>query len=764
MYLQSKIYVAQDDVKNDNLLSGIIVCSLLSVGIAIVFASLTCNRMCGVAVVFEAIVLSVVLGLLKKRDTALNIFRAAAVIVFALLVMFNFAGIGRAMLNSANAVIEYINSAYSKDFVILGVQKASTTEYILLYGILTAVATMAVNYFVVKRSVVGVTLFAFLFAIAVLALKCGSAIAAIPLIIIGWIGCWSKCSAGDNGSVIYICLGMAAVFLIGGSILLPSGFKGFKVLDELHEDTENYIYNLRFGEDTLPKGDMLKADTMLDGEKTVMTVTFEEPEALYLKGFVGGVFSENKWIEYKEDTYLGEWSGMLDYFNINKFGPNNIFSQYCEVGDENVKTSVVCVENTGADRSFVYLPFTARAVENIGVYSNRDLNVKSSKVFGAGKYYFVNTVIDEEPELLSTQRWVTNPITDEQIAFMEKENVYRAFVEDTYLELDEKTRNEIDEVFYKDFDIDSGKVGTYTITTRIRSVLKLLTSYAEHPPKPDDADFVGWFLAKSRSGNSAYYATTAVMAYRAANIPARYVEGYFVSDKDVENLNETGKSSIVLTNKNAHAWVEIYRDGLGWVQVEVTPGFYAENSDEMEVIDISRISEMLDGAAGGGGEYFTGTLSMYSPEALTRSDDRMSSGLRILLALICLLTILSMTVYIRYMVLAHLKNERLYGASKDDTTSYMLMYICNALNADGVEANPDNPRAFRKQILDKYDNISKYEFDRVMELISRSSYGGARLREHELRTIRIFTEKLADEIVKDKSILRKLWIKIIKVV
>lgn len=761
--MQNKIYVAQDDGKTGNLLSGITVCSLLSLGIATVFASFTHDLVCGITVASEAVLLSVILGLLKKRDTALSIFKASAVIVFAVLVMLNFGGIGCAMINSVNAAIEYINAAYSKDIVIFGVQKAGTIEYILLYGILSAVVTMLVDFLTEKRCAVWITVIAFVFVVTVLGLKCDSAIVALPLIVIGWVGCWSKCSAGDNGSVAYICVGTAVVFLIGSIILLPSGFNGFKGLDDLHEDTEKYIYNVRFGEDTLPKGDMFKADTMLNGTGTVMTVTFEKPEKLYLKGFVGGNFGENKWIEYKEDAYLGEWSGMLDYFNINKFGPNNIFSQYCSVGDNDVETNVIFVENTGADRSYVYLPFTAQAIENIGLYSNRDLNVKSTKIFGAKKYCFVNALTDEEPELLTVDDWVSNPVTDEQIAFTEKENVYRAFVNDTYLDIDEKTKDEIDEVFYKDFDATADEVGIYTITTRIRSVLKLLTSYSEHPAKPDDTDFIGWFLAKSQKGNAAYYATTAAMAYRAAGIPARYVEGYFVSDKDVENLNETNKNSIVLTNKNAHAWVEIYRDGIGWVSVEVTPGFYAENPDEMEIIDLSQIKGLSDENQNGG-EYFTGSLSMYSPESFTPPADRMSSGLRILLILICMLIILSMVVYIRYMVLVYLKVDRIYGEPKEDTTGYMLMYICKALNADGLDAEPDNPRAFKNQMSDKYANISEYEFDRVMELISRSSYGGARLREHELRTIRIFIEKLDGEVLNGKSILRRLWIKIIKTV
>ena len=52
--------------------------------------------------------------------------------------------------------------------------------------------------------------------------------------------------------------------------------------------------------------------------------------------------------------------------------------------------------------------------------------------------------------------------------------------------------------------------------------------------------------------------------YRALGIPARYVVGYM-------GQTEAGEWTEI-TLKDAHAWVEVYLDGIGWVQVEVTGG------------------------------------------------------------------------------------------------------------------------------------------------------------------------------------------------
>lgn len=69
-----------------------------------------------------------------------------------------------------------------------------------------------------------------------------------------------------------------------------------------------------------------------------------------------------------------------------------------------------------------------------------------------------------------------------------------------------------------------------------------------------------------------HYAASAVMLFRAAGIPARYAEGYVVTETDVKNA-KNGVAAV--KDQNAHAWAEIYVEPLGWVPVEVTPGFSA---------------------------------------------------------------------------------------------------------------------------------------------------------------------------------------------
>ncbi len=88
---------------------------------------------------------------------------------------------------------------------------------------------------------------------------------------------------------------------------------------------------------------------------------------------------------------------------------------------------------------------------------------------------------------------------------------------------------------------------------------------------PAGANFVQYTLEDTKRGYSPQYATIATLAFRYLGVPARYVEGYVVTNELVKDKQSFAEINV--TGKEAHAWPEIYIDQLGWVPVEVTPGF-----------------------------------------------------------------------------------------------------------------------------------------------------------------------------------------------
>ncbi len=87
-------------------------------------------------------------------------------------------------------------------------------------------------------------------------------------------------------------------------------------------------------------------------------------------------------------------------------------------------------------------------------------------------------------------------------------------------------------------------------------------SMKELPVSPDPLDD---FLFRGKKGNCEYFASAMAVMLRLKGIPSRLVGGYRGGA-----YNEIGKYYIV-SQRNAHVWVEAYINGKGWVRVDPTP-------------------------------------------------------------------------------------------------------------------------------------------------------------------------------------------------
>lgn len=163
-------------------------------------------------------------------------------------------------------------------------------------------------------------------------------------------------------------------------------------------------------------------------------------------------------------------------------------------------------------------------------------------------------------------------------------------VRDTYTQIDDESKAVVQTVF------GSSKIETvndiYDYIDYVKKVFSTNYRYTKAPGRiPEGEDFAEYFLLESKEGYCTYFATGAVLAFRSAGIPARYVEGYAVEDsviKEGRDVLETDYLYRELTkNKNpdrrinvkevdvldsyAHAWAEVFIEGVGWIVVEVTP-------------------------------------------------------------------------------------------------------------------------------------------------------------------------------------------------
>ena len=81
---------------------------------------------------------------------------------------------------------------------------------------------------------------------------------------------------------------------------------------------------------------------------------------------------------------------------------------------------------------------------------------------------------------------------------------------------------------------------------------------------PDDVDFVEHFL-RTGEGYCTYFASALAVMARTQGLPSRYVEGFLLPGSSYT------QQGYLVTGKQAHAWVEIYIEGLGWMPFDATP-------------------------------------------------------------------------------------------------------------------------------------------------------------------------------------------------
>lgn len=115
-------------------------------------------------------------------------------------------------------------------------------------------------------------------------------------------------------------------------------------------------------------------------------------------------------------------------------------------------------------------------------------------------------------------------------------------------------------------DLTATEPTPYDQARAIETYLRTFPYTLDMPPPPGDQDVVDYFLFDLQQGYCDYYATAMVVLARAAGLPARLAMGYYSGIYDGANAR------YVVTEADAHAWVEIYFPGYGWIEFEPTAG------------------------------------------------------------------------------------------------------------------------------------------------------------------------------------------------
>ena len=148
-----------------------------------------------------------------------------------------------------------------------------------------------------------------------------------------------------------------------------------------------------------------------------------------------------------------------------------------------------------------------------------------------------------------------------------------------------------------------------------------LESFLRSPPfsyspqvkaTPPGKDPVDYFLFDLKQDFCEYFASAMVVMLREEGIPARLVEGFTTGTYD------NASNAWVVKEQDAHAWVEAYFPGYGWIEFEPTP---SQPPFARPDASLSTGSDSGDGAASGD----TG-LDPNDPNRPNRAEDELNQG------------------------------------------------------------------------------------------------------------------------------------------
>jgi transglutaminase-like putative cysteine protease len=153
------------------------------------------------------------------------------------------------------------------------------------------------------------------------------------------------------------------------------------------------------------------------------------------------------------------------------------------------------------------------------------------------------------------------PVVSDE-ALQAAENGYPDWVVERYLALPE---NVPQRVFDLAQTVTRYSPTAYSKASAIEAYLRTFKYELNLPAPPKNRELSDYFLFELQKGYCDYFATAMVVMARAVGVPARIAVGY------THGSYNPYQQLYIVSEENAHSWVEIYFAEIGWIPFEPTP-------------------------------------------------------------------------------------------------------------------------------------------------------------------------------------------------
>lgn len=369
--------------------------------------------------------------------------------------------------------------------------------------------------------------------------------------------------------------------------------EGSSIFDLDFRKDKNKVLNKLKKSGGLAFGNIPEGKINLDYKKERIVIETDSiGKDIYLKGYVA-------------DSYDGEFNFMGPTIDVNK-AQIDVLNEMIDQGRASMNDYTVLYVEGGTDHRILtitnkekdnlqYVPYYSIGVGDHDKLEDRTRYLTNGMIYSIADVFEqkVSSVVDisspEFDESAYENEWRTDPFssaylsTDDYVGSefsLERYETDRFMCVKALTSLFKEQLND-DELYFLE-NIRENKELCNQRTIRLARIVSRYLSenmtYTLSPPYNNtELNDIDYFLQKSQKGYCMHYAQSAVILLAAMNVPVRYVEGY-VADKDYLRDNAKYDESkemyrVALHGANAHAWIEIYLYGYGWVPVEVTRSF-----------------------------------------------------------------------------------------------------------------------------------------------------------------------------------------------
>ena len=503
---------------------------------------------------------------------------------------------------------------------------------------------------------------------------------------------------------------------------------------------------------------MTKVGPRQISEDTMLEVTMTQPTSYYLRGFVGETYANSRWTALDSKT-LSEDADTFYWLHQDGFYAQSQLTTAAQAGvpDALRYDNTVTVQNVGASGKYLYAPYELLADSDVlDAAQIGDRTLLASGLRGQRTYSFhaSDNIITQYQRLAAALL----EETEQTNAFLNTEAAYNRFAYDHYTDIPDDVRGFLEEKL-GGYQKDEGQVH-FDYQRAKQNILFYLTTYITYEENVlpiTGGDFALTFLDGTQSGYDVHYATAAALMFRYYGIPARYVEGYLVTKDDAAHM-KSGQTLDVGGNR-AHAWVEYYQDGLGWLPFEATPTYFSAMEKAEQYQNISGLvgQAPLDYTADN-----LDDAELENPVTEALREFWLKHRLTILLTLAVLLAAGMVGLLIGWLIFERRKTKKrkegFFGADVAASIDAIFRYMMDVLRARGMAAKNCPPADYVFYM----DEDLREEYLTAARLWQETRFSGRPMQELQRRQVLRLKDEIWERTWHSASLKERLRLKYVE--